>query len=374
MKLHLLGIPHTVTRGDFAHCAFTTKVLRFSRMMRPLGFHVEHYGVAGSESGADVDVVLMDQGEHQELLGHPYHSQHATGGMYGDDAQADSLLYKQWNLYAREELKARVGPGDLILLPFGHAHASAIRDLPNLKDRAGAVESGIGYYDTLLPWRIYESEAVRHGAMGKEGRYGVHESSQRLEYVVPNYYDPADWPAGQGGDAIVYLGRLTEGKGLRLLLEIARQRPDVPFRIAGSGTLNPAWGDVPPNVEVLGPLTDERVAYLGNARAIIAPSRYVEPFCGTVVEAAMTGTPAITSNFGAFTETVEHGVTGYRCQTMREWLHAIDAVSNLSRETVRERAVKRYSLQTVARMYAEVFHEMSTAALAGRFPLTGWGT
>ena len=372
MRLHLLSIPHTVTVPAFTSCAFTTKVLRFSRMMRPLGFEVIHYGVDGSDSGATADVILMGQDEHQELLGHPYHSQHATGGMYGDDAQADSLLYKQWNLYAREELKERVEPGDLILLPFGHAHASAIRDLPNLKDRAGAVESGIGYYDTLLPWRIYESEAVRHGAMGKEGRYGVHESTSRLEYVVPNYYNPADWPEGPGGDAIVYLGRLTEGKGLRLLLEIARQRPDVPFRIAGSGTMNPAWGEVPPNVEVLGPLT-ERAAYLGNARAIIAPSRYVEPFCGSVVEAAFTGTPAITSNFGAFTETVEHGVTGYRCQTMREWLHAIDAVCNLSRETVWVRAVKRYSMYTVGRMYAEVFHEMSHAALAGRFPLTGWG-
>jgi glycosyltransferase involved in cell wall biosynthesis len=368
-----MSIPHTVTRGDFAHCAFTTKCLRFSRMMRPYGFEVIHYGVDGSDSGATADVILMGQDEHQELLGHPYHAQHATGGMYGDDANADSLLYKQWNLYAREELKERVQPGDLILLPFGHAHAPAIRDLPNLKAGAGAVESGIGYYDTLLPWRIYESEAVRHAAMGKEGRYGVHESSQRLEYVVPNYYDPADWPEGQGGDAIVYLGRLTEGKGLRLLLELARQRPDVPFKIAGSGKLDPSWGDIPPNVEVLGPLTHERAAYLSNARAILAPSRYVEPFCGTVVEAALTGTPAITSNFGAFTETVEHGVTGYRCQTMREWLRAIDAVADLSRDAVRERAVAKYSLTAVGRMYADVFPELSDAALAGRFPLTGWG-
>ena len=370
MRLHLLSIPHTVTRTDFSHCAFTTKVLRFSRMMRD--HHVIHYGVEGSESGAAEDVVLMDTDEHLELLGHPYHAQHATGGMYGDDAQADSLLYKQWNLYAREELKARVEPGDLILLPFGHAHASAIRGLPILEGGAGAVESGIGYYDCLLPWRIYESEAVRHAAMGREGRYGVHESSKRLEYVVPNYYDPADWPAGDGGDAIVYLGRLTEGKGLRLLFEIARQRPDVPFRVAGSGTVSEEWGEVPANVEILGPLTHERAAYLGNARAIIAPSRYVEPFCGTVVEAALTGTPAITSNFGAFTETVEHGVTGMRCQTMREWLAAIDAVTGMDRAVVRARAQARYGLEAVGKQYAAVFAELSATALAGQFPTEGW--
>ena len=29
MKLHLLALPHTVTRADFSHCAFTGKVQRF---------------------------------------------------------------------------------------------------------------------------------------------------------------------------------------------------------------------------------------------------------------------------------------------------------------------------------------------------------
>ncbi len=40
MRLHLLGIPHTVTTKDFAHCAFTQKVYKFSRMMVPLGYEV----------------------------------------------------------------------------------------------------------------------------------------------------------------------------------------------------------------------------------------------------------------------------------------------------------------------------------------------
>lgn len=371
-RLHLLSIPHTVTRSDFSHCAFTGKVLRFARMMRPYGFEVIHYGVDGADSGADADVVLMGQDEHQELLGHAYHAQHATGGMYGDDAKDGSPVYRQWNLNAREELKERVAPGDLILLPFGHAHAAAIRGLPNLRDGAGAVESGIGYFDCLLPWRIYESEAVRHAAMGKEGRFGVHESSRRLEYVVPNYYDPADWPEGEGGDAVVFLGRLTEGKGLRVVFDLARKRPDIPFKVAGSGVLDPSWGEVPHNVEVLGPLNAERAAYLGNARAILAPSRYVEPFCGTVVEAALCGTPAITSAFGAFTETVTHGVTGYRCQTEAEWLRALDAVLALDRRAIRARAIAKYSLAAVGRMYAEVFPEMSAIAKAGGFPSTGW--
>ena len=123
MRLHLLSVPHTVTRADFAHCAFTGKVKRFAPMLFGHGYRVIHYGVAGSESGAAEDVVLMDQDEHQALLGHPYHAHGA--GFYGDDAVDGSPVYRQWNHYAREELKARVEPGDCILLPFGHAHAAA---------------------------------------------------------------------------------------------------------------------------------------------------------------------------------------------------------------------------------------------------------
>ena len=368
MRLHYLSIPHTVTCPDFSHCAFTMKAYKFARMLVPQGIEVIHYGVEGADSGATADVVLMSQDEHQELLGHPYDH---GGRFYGEDAQEGSAVYRQWNLYARDELKERVAPGDIICLPFGHAHAAAIRDLPILKHGAGAVESGIGYFDCLLPWRIYESEAVRHATMGKDGRYGVHESSARLEYVVPNSYDVADWPEGTGGDAVVFLGRITEGKGIRLLLDLARLRPDVPFRIAGQGDIS-AFGDIPPNVEVLPPLNAERAAYLGNARAIIVPSRYVEPFAGVAVEAQLCGTPVIASNFGAFTETVEQGVTGYRCQTTAEWLAAIDAVQGLDRAAIRARAQRLYSLEAVGTMYAQVFPVLSDEARAGRFPSTGW--
>lgn len=372
MRLHLLAIPHTVTHPDFTSCAFTQKVWRFSRMMRPHGWEIVHYGIEGSDSGATEDVVLMTQEEHQNLLGHPYHQQNQSGGgFYGDDAVDNNSVYRAWNLYARDEMRDRVAPCDLILLPFGHAHAAAIRGLPVLAAGAGAIESGIGYYDTLLPWRIYESEAVRHGALGKEARYGVSGDSPRLEFVVPNYYNPDEWPEGSGGDAVVFLGRLTEGKGIRLLLDIARARPDVPFKIAGQGSIEP-FGDVPPNVEVIGPLTHERAAYLGNARAIIAPSRYSEPFCGVVVEAALCGTPAITSDFGAFTETVDQGLTGFRCQTMRQWCEAIDQAGDLSRRYTRLRAQTLYSTDRVGMMYDRVLRVVKDRVDAGAFPHLGW--
>lgn len=370
MQLHLLAVPHTVTRRDFSHCAFTQKVRRFAPMLFAHGLRVVHYGVAGSESGAAEDVELMDQDEHQQLLGHAYH---ATGrGYYGDDATDGNPVYRQFNLYAREALKERVQPGDIICLPFGHAHGAAIRGLPQLAAGASAIESGIGYYDCLLPWRIYESYAVRHGTMAKEGRHGVQLESTRLEFVAPNYYDVDEWPKGSGkGDYLAFLGRLTEGKGVATVLELARRRPDLKFRLAGQGDPD-AFGEVPRNVEFVGVLGAERAAFLGNARAILAPSRYSEPFCGAVVEAALCGTPAITSDFGAFAETVDHGWTGLRCNTLGEFVHALDDVLGMTRGHVRARARRLYSMETVGQTYASIFQVVAEATRAGRFPATGW--
>lgn len=371
MRLHLLGVPHTVTRRDFAHCAFTQKVYKFARMMRPLGYEVIHYGVEGSDSGATRDVDLMSQDEHQTLLGHKYHED--PNAFFGNDAQDQSAVYRQWNLNAREALKENVEPGDCILLPFGHAHAPAVRDLPVLKAGASAIESGIGYYDCLLPWRIYESEAVRHGVMAKEGRYGVTKDSGRLEFVVPNSYDVDEWPAGPGGQAVVFLGRLTEGKGIARIFELATLRPDLTFCLAGQGDPD-AFGEVPKNVVFVGAITEERAFFLGHARAIIAPSAYVEPFCGAVVEAALCGTPAITSSYGAFTETVANNRTGFRCQTLSEYLEALDKVLELDRREVRARARRLYGMRSVGKAYDAVFQVIKERTLAGAFPAIGWNT
>ena len=340
-----------------------------SPMMRAMGWEVLHYGVENAQSGATEDVVLMDRAEQETLLGHALDPH--SPSFFGNDAVDGSPLYRQWNLYAREALKERLEPGDLVLLPFGHAHAAAVRDLPQL-DRAGAIESGIGYYDCLLPWRVYESYAVRHGVMAKEGRYGVQPESARLEVVIPNYYDLNDWPERLGGSAVVFMARLTEGKGVPTFLAMARAHPDIPFVLAGQGDPM-AFGELPSNVDYIGPVVGKaRAELLGKARCVVAPSRYIEPFGGVVVEAALCGTPAITADLGAFSETVLHGITGLRCNTEAQYIAAVDEIGSMKRKTVRQRAVRLYSMERVGRLYDAVFHQAREMAAAGRFPRTGW--
>ena len=54
MKLHILGIPHTCTTIEYSHCAFTGVVLRFSPMMRSVGYEVIHYGNGNYNPNANI--------------------------------------------------------------------------------------------------------------------------------------------------------------------------------------------------------------------------------------------------------------------------------------------------------------------------------
>ena len=65
------------------------------------------------------------------------------------------------------------------------------------------------------------------------------------------------------------------------------------------------------------------------AIATFIPTDYIEPFGGVNVESQMCGTPVVTTDFGAFPETVEHGKTGFRCHTLDHFLFAARNVSML---------------------------------------------
>jgi glycosyltransferase involved in cell wall biosynthesis len=48
----------------------------------------------------------------------------------------------------------------------------------------------------------------------------------------------------------------------------------------------------------------------------------------------LCGTPLISTNFGAFAETIEHGVTGFRCNTLGDFVKAIEKAGTLDRTKV----------------------------------------
>ena len=115
----------------------------------------------------------------------------------------------------------------------------------------------------------------------------------------------------------------------------------------------------PPNVEVIGYAdVEKRKELLAGAKALIQASYYNEPFGGCVVEAYFSGTPVITSDWGAFPETVVHGVTGYRCRTMDHFVWAAKNIEKIQPKACYEWAMKNYSMDRVVLMYEEYFQSV----------------
>ena len=92
--------------------------------------------------------------------------------------------------------------------------------------------------------------------------------------------------------------------------------------------------------------------------ATLIPTTYPEPFGCFPVEGMMCGVPALTSDFGAFHETVEKGVTGYRCKTLGDWIKAIDEVKKLDRAEIQKVAQSKYSYEAIGPQYTAAFNQM----------------
>lgn len=142
-------------------------------------------------------------------------------------------------------------------------------------------------------------------------------------FVKGNFVEPA--PArGPGEPVVAYLGRLTEEKGLRVLMRGWDRYVDganghgagLRLAVAGAGPLEAevrSWASSRQSVDVLGLLDREACADLvRRARAVVAPSEWPEPFGLVVAEAMAAGAVTIATDHGAFADMVTHGRDGYR--------------------------------------------------------------
>lgn len=133
--------------------------------------------------------------------------------------------------------------------------------------------------------------------------------------VKPNFLDQDPGPGDGRGGYAVFVGRLSEEKGLSVLLD-AWQTPGAkpPLKIIGQGPLE---GEIDrrlanlPSVERLGHRSSaETLEIIGAASCLIMPSIWYETFGRTIMEAYAKGTPVIVSKLGAMAELVRDGETG----------------------------------------------------------------
>lgn len=358
--LHMISLFHTIPNHDYDHCAFTGKVLRFSKMMKKFGYEIIEYSNGDSISEANVKVQILTKKELIEFVGPPTSLQALTGII-------NSPLHKTFHDRLLIKLKKFVKPNDIILHPYGASH----KELLKLYPECFHVESGVGYNgQDFGAIRIFDSYTWMHYSLGnhinrdengnpiiENGNPKVGKWANAYTFSVPNYLDVNEWPAKETqGDYFLYVGRIIEEKGLYIVKEVAA-RLNEPIKIAGLGDIEKFQG---PNMNFIGSITgaENKSDLFKNAKALFVPSQYIEPFGVVIIEAMMSGTPVITSDFGAFAELVEHGKTGFRCRTLADYMAATKAVLNLDRKYIAERARELYTYDAVGKKYDEIFKQI----------------
>jgi glycosyltransferase involved in cell wall biosynthesis len=340
LRFHLVGIPFTNTNTDFPDCAFTMKVRKFAKMMKAAGHKVYLY--SGPSSTAECDEHIQCFTEEERI---------AAVGMHHTSASYDGSLphWQKFNKTVAQEIKKRAEQKDFVCVISGLANKQIADELPEMM----VVEFGIGYPGTFSKYRVFESYAWMHSVYGTTTTNAANLNGKFYDAVIPGYIDKDEFPAGKGeGDYFLFIGRLIERKGFQIAADVA-EHLGKRLLVAGHGT-PPSYG------EYVGVVNKTKAELYANAKAIFAPTLYIEPFGNIVPEAAMTGTPAITTDWGAFTETVEDGVTGFRCHTFGEFIDAAKKVKDLDRNYIRERAIKNYSLEATAPKYEKYFSRLLT--------------
>lgn len=176
----------------------------------------------------------------------------------------------------------------------------------------------------LANWWLgtWQNSVDRFIALSEFARRKLIEGGLPAEKVIvkPNFVDPDPGSRSGLGGYLLYAGRLTEEKGLRVLLQCWKSAPDLPMlKIVGTGPLQDEVHQAAsslPNLQWHGNRSSEDVLELmGNATALICPSLWYEGMPRVVIESLAVGTPVIASHIGCYPEMIVDGETGVLFRT-----------------------------------------------------------
>ncbi|MFA5801414.1 MAG: glycosyltransferase family 4 protein [Thermoleophilia bacterium] len=135
--------------------------------------------------------------------------------------------------------------------------------------------------------------------------------------VIPNFVDPGRWkPDGEGGDYVLFSGRLTQEKGIVTLIRALAGLPGIPLKIVGSGMADSPTRQLArelgaDNIEFVGFKSEDEVRRLvQGSRFACVPSEWYENAPMSALEAFACGKPVIGTRIGGIPEMVRDGQTG----------------------------------------------------------------
>jgi len=242
------------------------------------------------------------------------------------------------------------------------------RDVPKVQTYMRTVDPGNIASARRLGARRLHYTAVS-AAIRDTGRPGGGDWSVIYNCAVPARYtyvgatDPATAP-------LVFLGRLDRCKGVHHAIAVARR---LRRRLIIAGNISPLAHEQAYFDEEIKPLLDgELVTYagpvgdaakqtlLGGAAAMLLPIEWEEPFPVVLPESMLCGTPLIAFRRGGVPEGIDHGRTGFLCDTVDEMTALVSRLPEIDRVVVRAEAERRFSDAAIAGEYEQLYRRLAT--------------
>jgi glycosyltransferase involved in cell wall biosynthesis len=173
-------------------------------------------------------------------------------------------------------------------------------------------------------------------------------------------------PSANSGDYVAFLGRMSPEKrpdraigiaralGLNLKLAAKVDRVDEAYFHAKIVPLLDG-----PGIEFIGEINEhQKTKFLGEARALLFPVDWPEPFGLSMIEAMACGTPVLAFRCGSVPEIVDENVTGCIVDTIEGAIAALPRVMALDRKSVRQRFEQRFSATRMAKDYISLYRSL----------------
>jgi len=332
-------------------------------MMKERGYNVIFYGVEGSKVDANETVICLSEEDRNRIYG-PIDNFRSQFFKHGGKDEAYTIFKKN----ATREILQRVQRGDILCNPMGNYYEELCKPVSQggvevAPGHPFLVESGIGYDGILLnTHRVFESNAWRSYVYGMYKAWSNSTKFVDLDYyddVIPNYYYPDHYKHNTSKeDYFLMVCRIAHRKGIDIAVQTV-EAIGAHLIIAGQPGENVNMNS--PNVEYIGYIDEkEKIDLLAHAKGLFSTTKYIGPFEGVNVEAQMSGTPVITTDAGAYCETVREGITGYRGMVLKDFVKGAKNIldGKISSKNCRKWAVSQYGTANVAPRYDRYFRRI----------------